>query len=845
MNKILKKYTTIPKHLYVNRAADKQLEEIINDMQRPGYVLVARQMGKTNLLFNAKRTLENDNRLFVYVDLSNSFDRERDCYRNIIDCILEPNEDLFEPIESEINNIRAKEYQPHKEYSRCLREILNYFEGNMVIVLDEIDALRGAEYSDNIFAQIRSNYFSRTNFPVFERLTYILSGVIEPKELIKDRNKSPFNIGDKIYLDDFTFEEHEAFIKKSELEVDDKISREIYKWTNGNPRLTFDVCAEIESHIINRSLIDNVKISEIINDKYLISYDIAPVDHIRELVKSNKRVRDAILNIHRKKYDELNDEIRNKLYLYGVISSDSKKDPTIKNPIIAKSISEEWIKSVNRETQSNFSYGLSLVEDKKYLDAVTYLVDYLENSETNKNELEICNYYTGFSLFHLNKIDEAIIYFSKSYDESPYKENSRSLLGICLIKIGDVESGKSILKEFIGLDEMNFASRNAVFNYANIIREENPEQALILYNKIINPSSRTDDDLKGAELNKLYTSIFTFMALTYHGLDDNDRFVSSINAAIEYSNISEKLYLDFLLYTLSDSNKDNNVREIITNTIIDNELKLNNEDIFPCNFTYKNLLNYIHFIFDKDHLEAYEKLLNYSVEHIVTSTSKAKIVIDIHKNFEGKNHLEYFLKTNREIDVLPLDLLNIYRYICMKYFDSSEEFYIYFYKYKDLLNDADDIMRVDVYFFAKAIKELRENSSDIKALQLCILIEEIFNKNHLDDIESEFILIYFWTASIYKENHNISSALKYANKTLLLIKNFKEDSTSLVNKEGLKSIVNQIDIMKSQILSQKQYGRNDRIKVYYPNQGVTGITKEGKYKKFSNDIDNRKCIVIE
>ena len=106
MNKILKKYTTIPEHLYVKRAADKQLEEIIDDMQRPGYVLVARQMGKTNLLFHAKRTLESKNRLFVYVDLSNSFDHEKDCYRNIIDCILEPNEELFESIEIKIHNIR-------------------------------------------------------------------------------------------------------------------------------------------------------------------------------------------------------------------------------------------------------------------------------------------------------------------------------------------------------------------------------------------------------------------------------------------------------------------------------------------------------------------------------------------------------------------------------------------------------------------------------------------------------------------------------------------------------------------------------------------------------------------
>jgi hypothetical protein len=67
MEKILKKYTTIPPHLYVNRKADKQLKSIISDMQRPGYVLVARQMGKTNLLFNAKRTMENESRFFGYV----------------------------------------------------------------------------------------------------------------------------------------------------------------------------------------------------------------------------------------------------------------------------------------------------------------------------------------------------------------------------------------------------------------------------------------------------------------------------------------------------------------------------------------------------------------------------------------------------------------------------------------------------------------------------------------------------------------------------------------------------------------------------------------------------------
>lgn len=212
MEKVLKKYTTIPQHLYVNRSADIQLKRIIEEMQRPGYVLVARQMGKTNLLFNAKRTLENENRLFAYVDLSNLYKSERDCYRNIINSIIEPNLIIFDSIEDDIEKIRVKDLPPHNEYHRSLITILNFFKGDLVIILDEIDALKSVDYSDNIFAQIRSNYFSRTSYPVLERLTYALSGVIEPTELIKDKNKSPFNIGDKIYLDDFTRDEHDNFI---------------------------------------------------------------------------------------------------------------------------------------------------------------------------------------------------------------------------------------------------------------------------------------------------------------------------------------------------------------------------------------------------------------------------------------------------------------------------------------------------------------------------------------------------------------------------------------------------------------------------------------------------------
>ena len=55
----LKSYTIVPDSLYVERKADLQLHGIVEAMQRPGYVLVSRQMGKTNLLLRAKRKWEN------------------------------------------------------------------------------------------------------------------------------------------------------------------------------------------------------------------------------------------------------------------------------------------------------------------------------------------------------------------------------------------------------------------------------------------------------------------------------------------------------------------------------------------------------------------------------------------------------------------------------------------------------------------------------------------------------------------------------------------------------------------------------------------------------------------
>ena len=63
-------------------------------------------------------------------------------------------------------------------------------------------------------------------------------------------------------------------------------------------------------------IIDEKLVSNLIRNKYLINYDIPPIDHIRELVISNKKVRDAVKDIQNG-INNLSDEIKRKLYLYG------------------------------------------------------------------------------------------------------------------------------------------------------------------------------------------------------------------------------------------------------------------------------------------------------------------------------------------------------------------------------------------------------------------------------------------------------------------------------------------------------------------------------------------------
>jgi hypothetical protein len=100
---------------------------------------------------------------------------------------------------------------PLERWMRALQQlVLPRISERIVLFIDEIDAVRSLPFTtDEFFAAIRECYNRRAQDPAFERFTFCLLGVATPSDLIQDTRTTPFNIGRRIELTDFTPEEAE------------------------------------------------------------------------------------------------------------------------------------------------------------------------------------------------------------------------------------------------------------------------------------------------------------------------------------------------------------------------------------------------------------------------------------------------------------------------------------------------------------------------------------------------------------------------------------------------------------------------------------------------------------
>ncbi len=857
MSKILKKYTLIPPELYVKRHADRQLKSIIDEMERPGYVLVAHEMGKTNLLLNAKREFENAERLFAYVDLSNPFDEERDCYQNIIDLIIEPKEDLSNKVSSEICSLRNRKLPPHKEYLKSLRIILKKIKGTLIILLDEIDALKNFYYSDHIFAQIRSNYFFRTNFPELKKVTYVLSGVIEPSDLIKDRNKSPFNIGEKIYLNDFSYDEHLEFIEKSRLQLAENLIKGIFYWTKGNPLLTYDICSEIEDSYRGNNIINNQLLEKLIVEKYLSTYDIPPISYIRELVSKDNEIRSAVLKLQ---YGDANisDEVKRKLYLSGIINLNIVDDEIkIKNPIISKSISIEWLKSVSFKSYNNFELGVEYITKEIQLsEGISLLKKYLKDDiNINYSNKRYAHYYIGYAYHKLKKYAESNKYLEKYIIHRDISSDlhfrQKCFIGLNYLKLNEIDEGKLFLEDIVENYKKGEPYLIALLNLAITLisfdRQGNEKRAISLLTDLVNCSDIVD--LDSLSYNSFKSIALYYLAQIYIIRKHSNKALEKLTLAIE---IATPKQLPKLFYKKLKLKKDGKYKKRIIRSIIDNFLSFDDKKTDPLCYTEEDNYTYLLTIYEENHRALFDELLEYTIVYLYKDTvSRSEYLFRLTEKTNDSKIIYSILKSLIQIEEEIQDevlLLKIYRQLSITSYKIDLEFISYFQEYKMLFSKSKGkLIANDFASFMYAIKYFSKKNELDLALNLCMEIEAKFDEEKGGGFQYEILIIYHAVTMFYFDKNDGTKTIEYADKALDLESVLKRKRTFRSEKKSVANMIKDVCAIKYSLVKREPYRkkynfkRNERITVKYKDGS---IKKQIKFKKVEIDVLLNKCSIV-
>lgn len=338
---------------YVTRQADARLFEALTAGEYC-YILDTRQVGKSSLIVHAAQRLTEQGRLTAFFDLSTCGDAptEEQWYGKLL-------ADLARALncEDEVDAFwfAHSQYNGAQRWFMAVRDlIIPGLHRPLVVFIDEIEAVRKLSFaSDGFFAMLRGLHNLRATEPAAELLTICLAGVATPSELIQDERTTPYNIGRRIALYDFSAAEMRPLmhgLHGTEQQQLIQITR-IGRWTAGHPYLTQRFCqATAETGLAHSSK----EIDSLASDVFLqrqaqsdesnlqfvrrqILDDVAPLDllELYRQVLAGRRVEVSAT-----------DPISDRLLLSGIVRVDQTgRTPVlrVRNQIYRKVFDRRWV----------------------------------------------------------------------------------------------------------------------------------------------------------------------------------------------------------------------------------------------------------------------------------------------------------------------------------------------------------------------------------------------------------------------------------------------------------------------------------------------------------------------
>jgi hypothetical protein len=281
--------------VYITREADTILYQSL----RQGEfccIFATRQSGKSSLKNSIISRLESDNYICFTVDmleLGGQEVTEEQWYYGFVDRLKRK----FLP------QFNLEEWWDSRNYLTYGEKLSQFVEDilltnilkNIVFFIDELDSLVNLKFAvDNFLIFLRSCYEKRAINRNYERLTFAVFGVISPAELMTNPENNPFNLGHFIDLQGFHLEQIRELARIGRL--GDKFqnfnaaTREIQKWTGGQPFLTQQVCKILQNKPISTT-------NEIASIQAIIHQEIITNWETKDISQHLKTIRNQALHL--------------------------------------------------------------------------------------------------------------------------------------------------------------------------------------------------------------------------------------------------------------------------------------------------------------------------------------------------------------------------------------------------------------------------------------------------------------------------------------------------------------------------------------------------------------------
>ena len=588
-----------------------------------------------------------------------------------------------------------------------------------------------------------------------------------------------------------------------------------------------------------------------VKDAYLTTGNKAPVDSIRTMVSNDGELRDAVLQLNYNRTDDISADLKNKLYLAGIINLDST-GVRFKNPIIKESLPVEWLMRQGNKNQ-DFDAALDRAEmliriNKDYNGALVVLDTLFKTIGEGSNDR--LNYLEGECNYKLFRNKASQTYLERVSKESAYYVNALLLNGMNHKELRQYQESLNCYEEALKLNPKENLTFKLKMAYAETCIEVGDAEAL-------RNAESTLAQLQQRETNDYHQMavILYYCSIIRERQNNRSEAVSYVESALVYAQENEH---PKLLYRMLTNTTDEERKADVLQQLIDSMKRLRRPQ---ASVDFDNVLAYSQY----DAMVIFaEVILNYptylsEVEPLMKQFYNKKedlycvicATLDQNREPQTLGMARHIMKLyrNQEFELLDFQVVDIFNIWARNYETMDElekiggELYQYLRRLKNEVGIPPELIRPLILPLTK-----KAVAMDILYIRGVVTVAEKWFRTvpKMAAYEEHFIMVSFYTSIVAfaEKNYNwfIEAGSMYLQRIEAFIAKLQPEEKLDINLEGLRRTMAMVMSMGVEInrirmtlmgYIMPQAERNSQVVVY---DHIHKREVRGKYKTMEKEI---------